>query len=142
MLEGTLSVYAFIIIFPLAIVGGIIFIIRMIIRKTTWCESNESLEGKTIIVTGGSFGVGRALAVELARRGARVVVACRTKARRDSTAFFLRKRTGSFNLRVMFMDLNSLDTVWEFAKEFADTEDRLDAIINNAGNILEITTVQ
>lgn len=104
----------------------------MIIRKTNWCENNESLEGKTIIVTGGSFGVGRSLAVELARRGARVVVPCRTKARRDSTAFFLRKRTGSFNLRVMFMDLNSLDTVWEFAKEFVDTEDRLDAIINNA----------
>ncbi|XP_076336452.1 retinol dehydrogenase 11-like [Tachypleus tridentatus] len=132
MLEGTLSVYAFCLIFPLALAGGLLFLIRYYIKKTEWCENDERLDGKTILLTGGSSGLGRALSVELAKRGARVVVACRTKARRDSTAFFLRSKTGSFNVRVMFMDLTSLDSVWEFAREFNKSEERLDAIINNA----------
>ncbi|XP_076369416.1 dehydrogenase/reductase SDR family member 13-like [Tachypleus tridentatus] len=132
MLEGTLSVYAFGLIFPLALAGGLLFLIRYYIKKTEWCDSEERLDGKTILLTGGSSGLGRALSVELAKRGARVVVACRTKARRDSTAFFLRSKTGSFNVRVLFMDLTSLDSVWEFAREFNESEERLDAIINNA----------
>ncbi|GFY54285.1 retinol dehydrogenase 13 [Trichonephila inaurata madagascariensis] len=81
---------------------------------------------------GGSSGLGRTLSVELAKRGARVIVACRTKARRDSTAYFLRSKTGSFNIRTMFMDLTSLDSVYDFCQELVDTEDRIDAVVNNA----------
>ncbi|GFW79441.1 hypothetical protein TNCV_3459111 [Trichonephila clavipes] len=80
----------------------------------------------------GSSGLGRTLSVELAKRGARVIVACRTKARRDSTAYFLRSKTGSFNIRTMFMDLTSLDSVYDFCQELVDTEDRIDAVVNNA----------
>ncbi|GIY98762.1 hypothetical protein CEXT_92511 [Caerostris extrusa] len=85
-----------------------------------------------VLVTGGSSGLGRTLAAELVKRGARVIVACRTKARRDSTAFFLRNKTGSFNVRTMFMDLTSLDSVFDFCEELINTEDKIDAIVNNA----------
>ncbi|XP_023229713.1 retinol dehydrogenase 12-like [Centruroides sculpturatus] len=135
MLEGTLSVYAFIIIFPIAVLAGLLFLIRSSNKATEWYEGDERLDGKTVLITGGSSGLGRALSVELAKRGARVIVACRTKARKDSTAFFLRSRTGSFNVRVMYLDMSSLDSVWEFAKELSDTEERLDLIVNNAGRL-------
>ncbi|XP_035217542.1 retinol dehydrogenase 14-like [Stegodyphus dumicola] len=135
MLEGTLSVYAFIVIFPLAVIGGLIFLIRNFIRTTEYCDADARFDGKTIVVTGGSSGLGRALSVELARRGARVIVACRTKARRDSTAFFLRSKTGSFNVRSMFMDLTSLDSVYDFCQELVDTEERIDAVVNNAATL-------
>lgn len=135
MLEGTLSVYAFIIIFPIAVLAGLLFLIRSSNKATEWHEGEERLDGKTILVTGGSSGLGRTLSVELAKRGARVIVACRTKARKDSTAFFLRSKTGSFNVRVMYLDMTSLDSVWEFAKELSETEERLDVIVNNAGRL-------
>ncbi|KAG8179347.1 hypothetical protein JTE90_007620 [Oedothorax gibbosus] len=135
MLEGTLSVYAFILIFPLAVIGGLIFLIRNFIRSTEYFDADARFDGKTIVVTGGSSGLGRALSVELAKRGARVIVACRTKARRDSTAFFLRSKTGSFNVRTMFMDLTSLDSVYDFCQELAETEEKIDAVVNNAATL-------
>ncbi|KAF8783059.1 retinol dehydrogenase 14-like [Argiope bruennichi] len=135
MLEGTLSVYAFIVIFPLAVIGGLLFLIRNFIRSTEYCDADARFDGKTIVVTGGSSGLGRTLAAELCKRGARVIVACRTKARRDSTAYFLRSKTGSFNLRTMFMDLNSLDSVFDFCQDLVDTEERIDAIVNNAATL-------
>lgn len=135
MLEGTLSVYAFILIFPLAVFGGLIFLIRNYIRTTEFCDPEARLDGRTIIVTGGSSGLGRTLSVELARRGARVIVACRTKARRDSTAFFLRSKTGSFNIRSMYMDLTSLDSVYDFCRDVVESESRIDGIVNNAATL-------
>lgn len=137
MIEGTLAVYAFFVIFPLALLVIILLIARYLIRKTNTCESDETLDGKTIIVTGGSSGLGRSICAELAKRGARVIVACRTKARRDSTGFFLRNKTGSFNVRVMYVDFASLDSIWEFAREVSESEERLDMIINNAGVLCE-----
>ncbi|XP_054724077.1 retinol dehydrogenase 14-like [Uloborus diversus] len=132
MLEGTLSVYAFILIFPLAVIGGLLFLIRNFIRSTEYCDHDARFDGKTIVVTGGSSGLGRTLSLELARRGARVIVACRTQARRDSMAYFLRSKTGSFNIRSMFMDLTRLDTVYDFCQELAETEEKIDALVNNA----------
>lgn len=82
---------------------------------------------------GGSNGLGRALCAELVKRGARVIVACRTRARSDSTAYFLRNKTGSFNLRTIFVDLQRLDSVLDFCRELVDTEDKIDAVVNNAG---------
>lgn len=132
---GTLLAYAFILFFPCAGLAVLLVFVRFCIRKTPFCDSNDSLEGKTIVVTGGSSGLGRTLSTELARRGARVIVACRTRARRDSTGFFLRSKTGSFNVRVMYVDFSSLDSVWEFARELVESESRVDIIVNNAATL-------
>lgn len=86
-----------------------------------------------IFYIGGSSGLGRALCAELVKRGARVIVACRTRARSDSTAYFLRNKTGSFNLRTIFVDLQRLDSVLDFCRELVDSEEKIDAVVNNAG---------
>lgn len=132
MLEGTLSVYAFIVLFPLAVIGGLIFLVRNFIRTTEYCDTDARFDGKTIVITGGSNGIGRSLCTELVRRGARVIVACRTRARSDSTAFFLRNKTGSLNLRTVFVDLTRLDSVLDFCTEIVESEEKIDAIVNNA----------
>ncbi|KAL1428670.1 hypothetical protein MTO96_003020 [Rhipicephalus appendiculatus] len=132
MMEGTLSEYAFYLLFPCSLLVGLLCLAKHIIRRTEFFHNDDSLEGKTIVVTGGSNGLGRTLCLELARRGARVVIACRTRLRRDSTAFFLREKTGSFNFRVMYMDLTNLESIREFAKELIASEERLDCIVNNA----------
>ncbi|KAH8038417.1 hypothetical protein HPB51_001531 [Rhipicephalus microplus] len=100
----------------------------------TWQNLVSGKSLKLPSIDGGSNGLGRTLCLELARRGARVVIACRTRLRRDSTAFFLREKTGSFNFRVMYMDLTNLESIREFAKELIASEQRLDCIVNNAGN--------
>ncbi|XP_064461366.1 retinol dehydrogenase 13-like [Ornithodoros turicata] len=132
MMEGTLSEYVFYMLCPCAFLVGLFSLIKHIIRKTEFFHTEDTLEGKTVVVTGGSGGLGRTLCLELARRGARVVIAGRTRLRRDSTAYFLREKTGSFNVRVMYMDLTNLESIREFAKELIATEERLDVIINNA----------
>ncbi|OQR79593.1 retinol dehydrogenase 14-like [Tropilaelaps mercedesae] len=118
------------------LMGGFCFV-KSVIRSTTFYEGKERLDGKTVVITGGANGLGRALAVELCRRGARVISACRTRLRRDSTAVYLREKTGSFNHRVMYMDLNNLESVRTFAQEIVDTEGRIDCLINNAGIICD-----
>lgn len=80
----------------------------------------------------GSSGLGHAISVDLAKRGAKVVLACRDRARRDSAPFAVRSRSGNSNVRFMFLDLNSLDSIVEFCHQFCESESRLDILINNA----------
>ena len=98
----------------------------------------ENVRGKTIIVTGPTAGIGIATARSLAKRGARVILACRTPSKGEDLVRQWTKeaealRTEAPECRVMKLDLDSLASVRAFAKEFRDTETRLDVLVNNAG---------
>ncbi|KAG7475370.1 hypothetical protein JOB18_029974 [Solea senegalensis] len=69
----------------------------------------------------------------MARRGARVVMACRDLTRAEQAADEIRRTTGNGNVVIRHLDLASLYSVRHFAKDFLDSEDRLDVLINNAG---------
>lgn len=49
------------------------------------CHSTKRLEGKTVVITGGNTGIGKETAVDLAKRGAKVIVGCRKPGERDSS---------------------------------------------------------
>lgn len=66
-------------------------------------------------------------------QGARVVMACRDMGRADIAAQEIRQATGNGNVVTRHLNLASLYSVHEFAKEFLATEERLDILINNAG---------
>lgn len=91
------------------------------------------MDGKTVIVTGASAGIGLATAEDLARRGARVIMGCRNAAKSAKVAQEIREKTGNQEVHVRALDLSDLDSVREFAREFKKTEKRLDVLINNAG---------
>ncbi|XP_042597375.1 retinol dehydrogenase 13 isoform X2 [Cyprinus carpio] len=110
----------------------------MLLRK--WiaggvCKSRASLDGKTVVITGANTGIGMETAKDMARRGARVVMACRDLTRAENAAEYIRRSTGNGNVVIRHLNLASLYSVREFAKEFIATEERLDILINNAGKI-------
>lgn len=66
--------------------------------------------------------------------GARVVMACRDLTRAEEAAEDIRRSTGNGNVVIRHLDLASMYSVKQFAKDFLDSEDRLDILINNAGD--------
>ncbi|XP_047450835.1 dehydrogenase/reductase SDR family member 13-like [Mugil cephalus] len=97
------------------------------------CSSSVKLKGKTAIVTGSNTGIGKSTALDLAKRGARVILACRSKERAEAAAFDIRRESGNNQVVFMQLDLASLKSVRSFAETFLKTEPRLDILINNAG---------
>ncbi|XP_039211117.1 dehydrogenase/reductase SDR family member 13-like [Crotalus tigris] len=99
----------------------------------TRCRNAVSLRGKTVLVTGANTGIGKATAMDLARRGARVILACRDKARGQSAVCDIRRESGNSEVILMILDLANLNSVRAFAQTFLKSEPRLDILINNAG---------
>jgi len=87
--------------------------------------------GKVAIVTGANSGLGRITALELARHGAHVVVACRSAEKGEEAAQEIRAETDGPKPRVLALDLGSLDSVRRFAGELEG--EPVDLLVNNAG---------
>ncbi|NWY44243.1 DHR13 reductase, partial [Sylvia atricapilla] len=82
---------------------------------------------------GGSSGIGAAAALELARCGARVILATRSARRGEAAASRIRRETGNNQVQFMHLDLASLRSVRAFASTFLRQEPQLHLLINNAG---------
>ena len=91
------------------------------------------MRGKTVVVTGGTSGIGEVAAVALAKLGARIVLVARDKFRGDATLARLRDRAPDIAHSVHFADLLRLAEMKRVAAEIADREQRIDVLINNAG---------
>ncbi len=89
------------------------------------------MKDKTVLVTGSNTGIGRVTAEELAKQGAHVWLACRSK---DKTQPVLDAITASGG-RASFLelDLADLESVRAAAKTFLAAHDSLDVLVNNAG---------
>ncbi|XP_063905056.1 retinol dehydrogenase 11-like [Zophobas morio] len=98
-----------------------------------YCKSKKSLVGKTAIITGANTGIGYETALEFAKRGCRVIMACRNQEKANAAREKIVQATGNENIVVKSINLDSLASVRDFAKYINETEDRLDLLINNAG---------
>uniref|UniRef100_A0A4W5KZT5 Dehydrogenase/reductase 13 n=1 Tax=Hucho hucho TaxID=62062 RepID=A0A4W5KZT5_9TELE len=80
-------------------------------------------------------GIGKATALDLAKRGARVIPACRSKQKAEAAVYDIRRVRGRRRNEAVFMqlDLGSLKSVFSFAETFQKTEPRSGLLINNAG---------
>ncbi|XP_008277075.1 dehydrogenase/reductase SDR family member 13-like [Stegastes partitus] len=116
-----------------AAVIGAAYIFRHIVVKGKRCTSNAKLHGKTVIVTGSNTGIGKTTAIDLAKRGARVILACRSRQRGEAALEEVKRESKSNQVVFMPLDLGSLKSVRSFAENFLKSEPRLDILINNAG---------
>jgi NAD(P)-dependent dehydrogenase (short-subunit alcohol dehydrogenase family) len=89
-------------------------------------------QGKTILITGSTDGVGRHVALELATVGATLLIHGRSRERAESLLGEIRKR-GNNAAAFYQADLSSLTEVRELAARIRKEHERLDALINNAG---------
>lgn len=90
--------------------------------------------GRTAVVTGANSGIGYVTARELARRGARVVLACRSEERGSRALGLLRSEVPGAEAEFMRLDLGDLGSVREFAASYeSEAHGGLDLLINNAG---------
>ncbi|HSB60218.1 MAG TPA: SDR family NAD(P)-dependent oxidoreductase [Vicinamibacteria bacterium] len=95
------------------------------------------LTGKTCLVTGANAGIGRAAARELARLGARVVLACRSREKGEAARGEIEGVTGNRDLEVVVADLSLRRSVRDLAQGIAKRHATLDVLVNNAGVWLE-----
>jgi NAD(P)-dependent dehydrogenase (short-subunit alcohol dehydrogenase family) len=89
--------------------------------------------GRVAIVTGANSGIGRETARELARKGAQVVLACRSEARAEEALSDIQSELPAAKVEFMALDLADLEQVRAFAEAVHQRFDRLDLLINNAG---------
>jgi 3-oxoacyl-[acyl-carrier protein] reductase len=97
------------------------------------------LAASTILITGATDGLGKALATALAGDGARVLVHGRDDRRGEQTLAEIREATGSERLAWYRADLASLGQVRALAWRVIDVEERLDVLVNNAGIVRDAT---
>lgn len=99
-------------------------------RSTSDSSDERRLDGLTAVVTGANSGLGLQTVIGLARRGASVVLACRSKERGEAALKRAREASGSVSLTLLQLDLADLGSVRSFSRGWAGP---LDILVNNAG---------
>ena len=91
------------------------------------------MNGKVVVITGGTSGIGQVAAERLAGMGARVVLVARDKVRAEATLNSLKHIAPGVPPSAYFADLSKIDAVKQVAREMVAAEPRIDVLINNAG---------
>ncbi|MCD6726130.1 MAG: SDR family NAD(P)-dependent oxidoreductase [Solirubrobacteraceae bacterium] len=104
------------------------------IRSHLWdADALQLMDGKTVLVTGATSGIGLAAAERFARLGASVRLLARAEERGERARAAVVEATGNRDVRVGLCDVSDLRDVRAFAARFAADEPRLDVLVNNAG---------
>nr|XP_056711727.1 retinol dehydrogenase 14-like [Euleptes europaea] len=121
-----------------ALLAGLALLLLLLLRarrRRTWrpraCPVD--LRGKTALITGANSGIGKCVALDLARRNARTILACRDQAKGQAALDEIRRAAGNPNVDLRLLDVSSVASVREFARRFLQEERRLDILVNNAG---------
>jgi NAD(P)-dependent dehydrogenase (short-subunit alcohol dehydrogenase family) len=101
----------------------------------------SDLAGKTILVTGATNGIGLESSVQMARRGAMLVLVGRDPGRTERAVADVKTRSGNAEVSSLLCDMASLAQVRRLAAEFLALHDRLDVLVNNAGTVYAERTV-
>ena len=91
------------------------------------------MKGKTVVITGGTSGIGEIAAERLAQMGARIVLIARSKSRGKVTLARLHEKAPDLAHTVHYADLTRISEMKRVAAEVASQEPRIDVLINNAG---------
>ncbi len=92
-----------------------------------------SMTGKTVLITGGTGGIGRAAAIGLPSMGARVGITGRDRGRAERAAAAIARESGNPEVDVFVADMSSQTEVRRLAGEVLSAYPRLDVLLNNVG---------
>jgi NAD(P)-dependent dehydrogenase (short-subunit alcohol dehydrogenase family) len=95
----------------------------------------NELDGKTILITGATNGIGKAAALQLAKQSATMVIVGRNPAKTAQTIDEIKAQSGNPAVNGLLADLSSMADVRRLAAEFCQKYTRLDVLINNAGGV-------
>jgi len=102
--------------------------------KEKWTTANiPDLSGKVIIVTGGNSGLGFESVKAFAKKGAEVILACRTIEKGENAKVKILNHNHTSKIVVMPLDLMDLSSIKRFVVRFRENYNRLDILLNNAG---------
>jgi NAD(P)-dependent dehydrogenase (short-subunit alcohol dehydrogenase family) len=103
-------------------------------RTAKWTKQDvPDQHGRVAVVTGANSGIGYEAALVLAGRGATVVLACRQVDKGQEAAQRIHNATPGASVDVEALDLSSLASIRDFAKQLHSTHAAVDLLINNAG---------
>ena len=91
------------------------------------------MDGKTVVITGCNTGIGKITALDMAKRGAKVIMLCRDLGRAEPAAADIRSQVPGADIVVQRMDLASLDSIKDCVDSLKKTVSKVDILINNAG---------
>jgi NAD(P)-dependent dehydrogenase (short-subunit alcohol dehydrogenase family) len=91
------------------------------------------LDGKTILLTGATEGIGKSAALDFARRGANLVIVGRNEEKTKNVLGELRQASNNDHLEMLVADLSRVSEMRKLASDFLAKHDRLDVLANNAG---------
>lgn len=91
----------------------------------------DRADGKTCLITGANSGLGYAVAVEMAKRGARVIMACRSQVPEAKDR--VKEASGSDLVEIFHLDLSKLDSIHAFVEKLEQEQIHPDITILNAG---------
>lgn len=102
--------------------------------KKIWKIDNmPDLQRKVVIVTGGNSGLGFESVKAFVRKGAKVILACRSVEKGEQARLKILKEVPAAKIETAELDLTDLESVRRFAKAFQKNHSRLDVLLNNAG---------
>ena len=93
-------------------------------------SDGDRADGKTVMITGANSGLGKALAIEFAKRGARVIMACRSQI--PEAGDRAKRLSGSKDIEMRFIDLSKIKTIHEFVQSLVSDGITIDICILNA----------
>lgn len=88
---------------------------------------------KYCLVTGASSGIGKEVAIGLAKAGAHVMMVSRDRAKGEAALKDVKDQSGSTNIDLVFADLSSQQSIRQLAQEVQQKFPKLNVLINNAG---------
>lgn len=91
------------------------------------------MKGKTVVITGGNAGIGKATALALAKKGAEIVITSRSEIKAKEAVAEIKKSSGNDKVDYVSIDLSSQKSVREAAEELKAQYPKIDVLINNAG---------
>lgn len=91
------------------------------------------MNGKTVIITGGNAGIGKATAIALAKKGASIVITSRSEGKAKEAVTEIKKQSGNEKVDFVTIDLSSQQSVREAAEKLKAKYPKIDVLINNAG---------